>query len=67
MKDAVMTGVETRSSSPLRITRNENNASNIHGLYPMGEGAGYAGGIMSSAVDGLKTAEKIMKNYAPFN
>jgi len=67
MKDAVMTGVETRSSSPLRITRNENNASNIGGLYPMGEGAGYAGGIMSSAVDGLKTAEKIMEIYAPFN
>ena len=67
MKDAVMTGVETRSSSPLRIPRNENNASNIDGLYPMGEGAGYAGGIMSSAVDGLKTAEKIMEIYAPFN
>jgi|LGVE01.1.fsa_nt_gb uncharacterized FAD-dependent dehydrogenase len=67
MKDAVMTGVETRSSSPIRITRNENNVSNIQGLYPMGEGAGYAGGIMSSAVDGLKTAEKFMKNYAPFN
>ena len=49
------------------ITRNENNASNIVGLYPMGEGAGYAGGIMSSAVDGIKTAEKIMKIYAPFN
>jgi len=66
MNDAIMTGVETRSSSPLRITRNENNASNIQGIYPMGEGAGYAGGIMSSALDGLKTAEKIMENYAPF-
>ncbi|KNZ40498.1 NAD(P)/FAD-dependent oxidoreductase [Acetobacterium bakii] len=67
MKDAVMTGVETRSSSPVRITRDENNASNIAGLYPMGEGAGYAGGIMSSAVDGQKTAEKVMKIFVPFN
>lgn len=64
MKDSVMTGVETRSSSPVRINRDENNVSNIKGLYPMGEGAGYAGGIMSSAVDGLKTAEKVIKKYA---
>ncbi|MGI6435465.1 MAG: NAD(P)/FAD-dependent oxidoreductase [Syntrophomonadaceae bacterium] len=65
LPDSVLTGVETRSSSPVRITRNQNHLSNIHGLYPMGEGAGYAGGIMSSAVDGLKTAEKVMAKYAP--
>jgi len=66
MPDSIMTGVETRSSSPVRINRDENNGSNIKGLYPMGEGAGYAGGIMSSAVDGVKTAEKLMQKYAPF-
>ncbi|MFA6801654.1 MAG: hypothetical protein WCR19_06060 [Acholeplasmataceae bacterium] len=63
MDDAVLTGVETRSSSPIRILRNENHESNIKGIYPMGEGAGYAGGIMSSAVDGIKTAEMIIKKY----
>lgn len=56
---AIMTGVETRSSSPVRITRDENYSSNISGIYPMGEGAGYAGGITSSAVDGLKVAISI--------
>jgi len=65
MGDSILTGVETRSSSPLRIKRDENHLSNIQGVYPMGEGAGYAGGIMSSAVDGVKTAEKIMVKYAP--
>ena len=64
-KDAVLTGVETRSSSPLRIVRNEDMESSIKGLYPCGEGAGYAGGIMSSAIDGLKSAEAIMKEYKP--
>lgn len=58
--DAVLTGVETRSSSPVRIVRDENYESNIKGLYPCGEGAGYAGGIMSAAVDGLKCAEKLV-------
>lgn len=67
MDDSIMTGVETRSSSPVRINRDNNNSSNIQGLYPMGEGAGYAGGIMSSAVDGVKTAEKLMMRYARFN
>jgi uncharacterized FAD-dependent dehydrogenase len=67
MHDAVMTGVETRSSSPIRILRNDLHESNISGLYPMGEGAGYAGGIMSSAVDGIKTAEKIISNYLPID
>ncbi|MBI9009421.1 MAG: hypothetical protein JEZ05_05255 [Tenericutes bacterium] len=61
--DALITGPETRSSSPIRILRNEFHESNILGLYPMGEGAGYAGGIMSSAVDGMKTAEMIIKKY----
>lgn len=63
MNDAILTGVETRSSSPIRIVRNEDHQSSISGLYPMGEGAGYAGGIMSSAVDGIKTAEKIISKY----
>ncbi|WP_414732267.1 NAD(P)/FAD-dependent oxidoreductase [Acetobacterium carbinolicum] len=67
MDDSVMTGVETRSSSPVRINRNDDHVANISGLYPMGEGAGYAGGIMSSAVDGVKTAEKIIKRYAQLN
>lgn len=65
IQDGIMTGVETRSSSPVRINRDENFESNIRGLYPVGEGAGYAGGIMSSAIDGVKTAEKIMEKYAP--
>ncbi len=59
--DAVLTGVETRSSSPVRIERDENCVSNIVGLYPCGEGAGYAGGIMSAAVDGIRSAEAIIK------
>lgn len=65
MPDSILTGVETRSSSPVRINRDDNYLSNIGGIYPMGEGAGYAGGIMSSAVDGVKTAEKVMLKYAP--
>jgi len=59
--DAILTGVETRSSSPIRIVRDENYESNIKGLFPAGEGAGYAGGIISAAVDGLKIAEDIIK------
>lgn len=61
-KDAVLTGVETRSSSPVRILRNEELMSNIKGVYPCGEGAGYAGGIMSAAVDGIKCAIKVLKS-----
>ncbi len=57
---AVLTGVETRSSSPVRLTRGTNFESSIAGLYPCGEGAGYAGGIMSAAVDGVKCAEALM-------
>lgn len=60
MADAVMTGVETRTSSPLRITRGEDLQSlNVRGLYPAGEGAGYAGGILSAGVDGIKVAEAV--------
>ena len=58
---AVMTGVETRSSSPVRVLRNELYESNISGIYPCGEGAGYAGGIMSAAVDGIRIAQKILE------
>ncbi len=57
--DAIMTGVETRSSSPIRINRDERYESNIKGIYPVGEGAGYAGGIVSAAVDGIRVAEQI--------
>ena len=60
--DSLMTGVETRSSSPVRILRNNNLVSNISGIYPCGEGAGYAGGIMSAAVDGIKCAIALMEN-----
>lgn len=57
--DAVMTGIETRSSSPVRILRGEDFQSSVRGLYPCGEGAGYAGGITSAAVDGIKVAEQV--------
>ena len=60
--DAVMTAPETRSSSPVRIVRDESRQSKISGLYPTGEGAGYAGGIMSAAIDGIMTAEAILEN-----
>jgi uncharacterized FAD-dependent dehydrogenase len=60
LPDAVLTGVETRTSSPLRITRGRDHQSvNVAGLYPAGEGAGYAGGIMSAAVDGIEAAEAL--------
>ncbi|MBM5574428.1 NAD(P)/FAD-dependent oxidoreductase [Deefgea sp. CFH1-16] len=60
MHDAVLTGVETRTSSPLRITRGDDCQSlNVRGLYPAGEGAGYAGGILSAGVDGIKVAEAL--------
>ncbi|MBB4860516.1 putative FAD-dependent dehydrogenase [Novosphingobium chloroacetimidivorans] len=61
--DVVMTGVETRTSSPVRITRDKSFQSlNISGLYPAGEGAGYAGGILSAAIDGIKVAEAVARN-----
>jgi uncharacterized FAD-dependent dehydrogenase len=60
MHDAMLTGVETRTSSPLRITRGKDYQSlNVKGLYPAGEGAGYAGGILSAGVDGIKVAEAV--------
>ena len=59
--DAVLTAPETRSSSPVRILRGENRQSEVKGLYPCGEGAGYAGGIMSAAVDGIMTAEALIE------
>lgn len=65
-RDAVMTAPETRTSAPLRILRNENLVSpSLSNLYPCGEGAGYAGGITSAAVDGIKTAYRIMECYSP--
>ena len=60
--DAVLTGIESRSSSPVRIVRGEDMQSNLKGLYPMGEGAGYAGGITSAAIDGMKMAETYLNN-----
>ena len=60
--DSILTGMETRSSSPVRILRNEKLVSNINGIYPCGEGAGYAGGIMSAAVDGIKCAIAAISN-----
>jgi len=63
MHDAILTGVETRTSSPLRIKRDDSLQSlNTRGLYPAGEGAGYAGGILSAAVDGIRVAEAVAKN-----
>ncbi len=65
-EDAVLTGVETRTSAPLRILRGEDMESvSCAGLYPVGEGAGYAGGIVSAAIDGMKAAELVIRRYAP--
>jgi uncharacterized FAD-dependent dehydrogenase len=61
--DAILLGVESRTSSPVIIERDEVGISSINGLYPCGEGAGYAGGITTAAIDGVKTAENIMKIY----
>ena len=58
--DAVMTGPETRSSSPVRILRGEDRQAVLKGIYPSGEGAGYAGGIMSAAIDGIMSAESLI-------
>lgn len=64
--DTVLTGPETRTSSPVRILRNGDYQSpSCKGLYPCGEGAGYAGGIMSAAVDGLRIAQEMIRQYAP--
>ncbi len=64
-EDVLLSGIESRTSSPVRILRDENGESEIKGLYPCGEGAGYAGGITSAAMDGMKTAEKIIGSYRP--
>ena len=61
--DSIIAAIESRTSSPVRITRNDNFNSNIIGIYPIGEGAGYAGGITTSAIDGLKAFEQIIKVY----
>ena len=65
-EDAVLSGVESRTSSPVRICRDEQFKSSVTGLYPCGEGAGYAGGITSAAMDGMKTAEALIGKFAPF-
>ena len=66
MHDAVLTGVETRSSAPIRIVTDEETLQSINtkNLYPCGEGAGYAGGIVTAAVEGIKCAEKIIEKYS---
>ncbi len=61
--DTIMCAVEARSSSPVRILRDENMEANIKGIYPIGEGSGYAGGITTSAIDGIKVAEKLISKY----
>lgn len=62
-KDTIISGVESRTSSPVRIVRSSEFESNVAGIYPCGEGAGYAGGIMSAAMDGMKVAEAIIQKY----
>ena len=62
MHDAVLTAPESRSSSPVRIVRDEFYQTNVRGLYPCGEGAGYAGGIVSAAVDGIKCAHAVLSD-----
>ena len=64
-KDAVLSGLESRTSSPVKIPRNEELESAVAGIYPCGEGAGYAGGITSAAMDGLKVAERIISCFSP--
>ncbi len=65
MPDALLSAVESRTSSPVRILRDKSLMSNIQGIYPCGEGAGYAGGIVSAAMDGMKVAEAIARKYKP--
>ena len=63
--DSILAGVESRTSSPVRIHRDEYFQSEVKGLYPCGEGAGYAGGIVSAAMDGIRVAEEIGRTYRP--
>ncbi len=60
-EDAILSGIESRTSSPVRMVRDESLQSNIHRVYPCGEGAGYAGGITSAAMDGIRVAQEIRK------
>lgn len=62
-EDSILAGIESRTSSPVRIERDENFESNLKGVYPCGEGAGYAGGITTAAMDGIRVAETIIKKY----
>lgn len=66
-EDAILAGIESRTSSPVRIPRDEMLESRIRGLFPCGEGAGYAGGITSAAMDGIRTAEVLAKRYQPLS
>ena len=65
--DTVLSGIEARTSSPLRMERDESFQGSISGIYPCGEGAGYAGGITSAAMDGLKVAEAVSQKYMAFD
>ena len=65
--DAILAGVESRTSSPVRILRDEFGEANISGIYPSGEGSGYAGGITTAAMDGIKVSEWIISKYRPWN
>ena len=67
LPDAVLTAPESRSSSPVRIVRDDIMQSNVRGLYPCGEGAGYAGGIVSAAVDGIKCAHAVLEDESELN
>ena len=65
--DTLLSGVESRTSSPVRICRDENFRASVPWIYPCGEGAGYAGGITSAAMDGLKTAEAVIRTFSSQN
>ena len=63
--DSLLLGIEARTSSPIKMFRDESLESNIKGIYPTGEGAGYAGGITTAAIDGIKQAENYVSIYRP--
>ena len=65
--DTILAGIESRTSSAVRIKRDNDYISNVKGIYPSGEGAGYSGGITTSAIDGIKTAEKVIEKYTNKN
>ena len=66
-EDTIFAGVESRTSSPVKIIRDEEGEANISGIYPCGEGSGYAGGITTAAMDGIKVSEWIIQKYKPFS